>query len=308
MRILGMVGLASLAAFAAACGSSGDSFEKDHPPPPGGVQLVTPTFTVPKGTEVFECFRVPYDVKEDLYVQSSAAWQATGGHHTMLYYSVGTAMYKDAPHTCDSTDMLDVRFIGVGTAAGGGITMPPGVVLKIPAGVKIYAQSHYLNATEKDLTAKDLINLELIPQSKVQNVAGAWTEIQTGLQVPPNDTASAVVSCSPPVEMTVPWLIPHMHEFGQHFNIELTSDGKTSTLYDSDWVATLRDHFPLVTFDQQPLKLKPSDIVKTTCTWKNTTSAPLLWPREMCAMFMIYYPSTDGALWACDHDGANFRP
>jgi hypothetical protein len=306
------IGVASvLFASAVGCGGGGQSTNtkiiQAPAPPAGGVQLISPTFTVPRGSEVFECMRIPYDSSQEVYVQSSKAWQMQGGHHSMLYYSTGTVTYKDEPHICDSTDMLDVRFIGVGTASGGGITMPDGVVLRIPAGVKVYAQSHYLNATEKDIVAQDAINLELVPKDKVQKIAGAWTEINTSLKVPAGETASVSVACSPPSDINVPWLIPHMHEFGQHFKVELTSGGSTRTLYDSDWMETLRDHFPFVDFDPH-LALGSKDVIKTTCTWNNTSNQTLLWPREMCATFMVYYPSPDGALWACDHGGSNFRP
>jgi len=277
------------------------------PPKEGGAQLVTPAFTVPSGAEIFECMRVPFEIKEDLYVQSSAAWQAPGGHHMLIYYSEGSVVYKDEPHACDGTDMLDVRLIGVGGADGVGIAMPPGVTLKIPAGAKIYGQSHYVNTTSKDITAKDTINLELLPFEKVENVAGTWAEINSTFELKPHETSTVSVTCSPPEAGKVPWIIPHMHEYGKHITIEHIVDNVTNVLYDSDWGEALREHFPLTMFAEH-LSIKPTDKFRTTCTWDNTTPGSILWPKEMCVAFMAYYPSSSGALWACDADGSNFTP
>jgi len=77
----------------------------------------------------------------------------------------------------------------------------------------------------------------------------------------------------------------------------------TRTLYDSAWDPQFRDHFPLVNFDP-PLELTPADRLVTTCTWNNTETDTIIFPREMCATFMPYWPS-DGSFWVCDETGTN---
>jgi hypothetical protein len=79
-----------LFAFALVMGCGGESGSKVEilpdgveEPPPGGVQIVSPTFEVAATTEVFMCMRIPFEVTGDLYVQASKAWQVTGGHHAM---------------------------------------------------------------------------------------------------------------------------------------------------------------------------------------------------------------------------------
>ncbi len=295
---------------AAACGGeSGPDLVRDDIPdaPTDGVRLVSPTFTVGAGKEVFMCMRLPFEVKDDLYVNSSEAYQVTGGHHSMLFYSDKSPDGGDAPHECDDGDMGDIRFIGVGTADGVGITLPDGIAMKIPKGSKIYTQSHYLNATDEEVLAQDVVDLHTIALNDVSQIAGAFTEVDLGLSLPPQQVTTRVMDCTAPMAMTVPWMIPHMHELGMQFKIELVKGDTAQTLYDTAWSETLRDHFPFVTFDQQ-LQLQPTDHIRTTCTWNNNTDVERLFPNEMCATFMPFYPSPDGALLACDEHGNHFRP
>jgi hypothetical protein len=280
------------------------------PKPQNGVQIVSPKFTVEAGSEVFLCMRLPYEIKETLHVQSSVAYQAHGGHHSMLYYLPADFSAEETPHECQGDEMGrgGLRFVGVGTADGGGIELPPGITLEIPAGTKLFTQSHYLNTTTKPIVGQDAINLELIDASEVVEKAGAFTQVDLGFEIPAGEPLTRTVECTSPVEAKVPFMLPHMHEFGTHISVDLVrSDGTTQAIYSSDWDVALRDDFPIVDFTEH-LQLVPTDKLITSCTWNNTGSVPLLFPREMCATFMIFYPSVDGAMLACDETGRHFRP
>jgi hypothetical protein len=251
--------------------------------------------------------RVPHEITQDLYVQASASYQARGGHHTMLYYVEGTTPFRDDPHECTPEDMGNVRFVGVGTADGVGITLAPGMALRIPRGARLYVQSHYVNSGTAALAARDYINLELLPRERVERIAGAFTEVDLGLDLPARTRTRRVIDCTFPAEMNIPWAIPHMHEYGAHFRLELVSGTNTRVLYDSDWTAALRDHFPVVNFPQE-LHVTPQDHLRTICDFNNTTTHRMLWPEEMCATFLVFHPSNNGALLACDSRDGHFQP
>ena len=122
------VAFAPVFALAVACGSSnrdGGSEPDvllDVPKPTNGVQLVSPKFNVPASSEVFYCMRIPFEVKETMHVQRSNAWQTNGGHHSMLYYLPADEPAREDPHECAGDEMgkQGLRFVGVGTADGGG--------------------------------------------------------------------------------------------------------------------------------------------------------------------------------------------
>lgn len=300
-------------------GCNGTETETQAPPddgiifdvPPLGadsVRLVSPTFSVDAGTESFICMRIPFEVKEDIFVNASTAYQPEGGHHSMLYYAPpGQEPPNDAPHECTDADMGNIRFIGVGTADGVGIALPEGKALTIPKGSTIYTQSHYLNTTDKPIDAQDVVDLRLLAADEVVERAGAFTEVDLGLELAAGTETTRQIDCTAPLDMEVPWMIPHMHEWGYHFKIEVIVGDVPKTVYETDWSETLRDHFPVVQFDP-PLHLTPEDHIRTTCVWHNTEPNALLFPAEMCATFMPFYPSPDGALLACDEKGQHFNP
>jgi hypothetical protein len=304
-----------LAACLAACGQSGGDDGSDilvpnlPDPPTDGVRLVSPIFKVPPGDEKFMCMRIAFDVPEDMYVKKSTIYQMEGGHHVMVVYMPPGSPVEDAPHECGDADMGNMRLIGVGTAAGRGITLPDGVAMKIPAGSRIFTQSHYLNLTDGEITAQDVIDLHMVPADKVENLAGSFTEVDLTFDIPAHASLTRVIDCHVPVDMTVPYMLPHMHEWGTHDTIEVIhgDTGATDMIYDDDWSKALRDDFPLANLDPF-MHLTPADRIRTTCTWRNDTDNDLLFPREMCATFMPYYPSSDGHMIACDQDGTVFNP
>src|SRR5688572_8279052 len=100
-------------------------------------------------------------------------------------------------------------------------------------------------------------------------------------------------------------MFAHMHELGAQATIELIRDGETQVLYDEPWDPAFRDHFPFVTFDP-PLQLRATDRLRTTCTWENPEAETVLFPKEMCATFMPYYPA-DGEFWICSERGMNVQ-
>ncbi len=309
MRSLALCGIALVGLLGCGGGSSGPQLLRDDipEPPEGGVQLVGPIFEVPAQTEAFYCMRVPFESDEPMYVIQSASYQVSGGHHVMLWYSDTSPPSGDAPHECDDGDMGNLRLIGVGSAEGGGIATPDGIAMKIPAGVKIYTQSHYLNLGDSAMQAQDVTNLTLIPESAVEQLAGSFTQVDLTLDLAPGQETTRTVDCTAPMDMAVPWMLPHMHELGVHFTLELLRGDQVTTLYDETWDPSFRDHFPIVDFDPH-LQLSTSDRLRTTCTWQNDGLERRLFPSEMCATFMLFYPSPDGTMWACDETGDHFQP
>jgi hypothetical protein len=301
-----------LAAPLAACTGGDDDDGSDllfevPDPPAGGIQIATPPFTVPGSSEVFMCMRIPYEVTEDLYIQSLTGYQAEGGHHSLIYYVDENSPNEEAPHECNELDMADLRFVGVGTGYGHGIAMPPGKVLRVPAGKRIFVQSHYLNLEAEERLVQDVLNIELTPAEQVDQVLGSYANVDLTFELPPNQETTRTIECSPPTEITVPWMLPHMHEWGSQFKLEVEfAEGGTQVVFDDGWDAALRDDFPILDFEPH-LTIGPDDVIRTTCTWQNTEAQTMLFPKEMCATFMVYYPSATGSMMVCDESGDNFE-
>ncbi len=286
-----------------------DKLRDDIPDPaPGGAQLVTPQFTIPAGQEVFMCMKVPYAVSQDMFVQAGHIFQMVNGHHTLLFYANDSTGVDPEPHRCDGFDMTDVRIVTTGTANGTGVATPPGIVLQVPKGVELWVQSHYINATDQDAQAQDVINLDLVPQDQVEEIASTFAQTDLTFTLPPQQETTKSMDCEVHQEMTIPWLLPHMHEWGTHFSVGLYRQQETTPFWswDGDWYAGARNDFPIQKFDDY-ITLQPGDHVKTTCTWFNTKDTAMLFPQEMCVTFFPFFPG-DGSLIACDESGNSFEP
>jgi hypothetical protein len=298
----------------AACGSEAEELLVDAPPPPpGGMQLVSPRFTVPAASERFMCMEIPFDTDREIFVRQSTVHQSPGGHHMLVFFvqdgdDAGGAGSISTPRECRGEDMGSggLRILGAGSSAGSGIALPPGVAFRVPPGVRVVSQSHYLNLTSEPIEVQDAINLELVPADEVASLAGAFAQVDLGLELPAREITTREMSCQLPLDgMRVPWLLPHMHEFGSHKRVELRRDGQDPLiLWEGDWEESLRDHFPIVDLDD--MEMNRSDVLHTECTWDNTTDGPMLFPTEMCATFMVFHPSDEGALHVCDDAGNEF--
>jgi hypothetical protein len=66
-------------------------------------------------------------------------------------------------------------------------------------------------------------------------------------------------------------------------------------IYNVDpWNAAYRDRPPL--FEpgfENPLRLAPGDVIRTTCNWRSTANVDLGFPAEMCASVLWIYPATE---------------
>jgi hypothetical protein len=301
-----------LAGSLGACSSAGgeELLIDAPPPPPGGMQLVSPRFTIPAASEVFMCMEVAFDTDRDIYVRSSTVHQSPGGHHMLVFFEQADSLSGGipSPRPCRGDDMGSggLRILGVGTAAGRGIELPAGVAFRVPPGVRVISQSHYLNLSSESVEVQDAINLELIPPDEVASLAGAFAQADLGLELPPREETTRTMECQLPMDgIRVPWLVPHMHEMGSYKKVELLRDGQDPVvLWEGDWEESLRDHFPVVDLDD--MEMDRSDVLRTECTWNNATDDFVLFPTEMCVSFLVFHPSPEGALHVCDDAGNEF--
>jgi hypothetical protein len=291
-----------------ACGDEGatddppDGLVDAPPPPPGGVQLVGTPFTVPAASEVFFCMEIAAEIASDLFVSESKVYQVEGGHHVIVFYSEATHPVDPEPHPCGDLDMVDIRLVGTGSGYGAGVELPPGKALKIPRGARLFFQSHYLNTADHELRVQDVVNLGTIPESEVTDNVGSFAHVDLGFSLPPGQETTRTMRCEIPWEMHPTNLFPHMHEWGHHFLARIERASETVPIFDVDWESAFRDDFPEYD-DVDSLVFQQGDILETTCTWRNTEPETLLFPREMCVTFFLFYPSPDGALLACDENG-----
>jgi hypothetical protein len=150
--------------------------------------------------------------------------------------------------------------------------------------------------------------LTLIAEADVTQIASTFAHVDLTFSLPALQQTTRSMECAVPREMTIPWLLPHMHEWGEHFKLELLRKDATEPfwMYEGEWFTGARNDFPIQELEEF-ITLQPGDVIRTTCTWNNTEDTALLWPREMCVTFFPFFPG-DGALLACDESGETFEP
>jgi hypothetical protein len=231
-------------------------------------------------------------------VKSSQVFQSQTGHHVVLYY---TTDYKPpgTQRECTDDDMSSFRF-AVGAGEGHDVTAPGNLVFRLPKGAQLVANHHYLNATPNTIDAQSAFNLIYATPSPSNVPSGALVMSDSGMKLPVGPS-QLNIHCSLTHDMSLWQLLPHMHAWGTHIKIDLTSGTTKQNLFDLDWDASYTFHPPLITKDPSaPFLLKTGDTVDVNCQWNNTTSGPMTFGMEMCVMFGQTVDTDQLGNLACD--------
>ena len=259
----------------------------------------TGSFQVPPG-DVFECFYSGVITDREFAVAAASADQSQGGHHVTLYYT--SLIKEEQHHPCDPAEMADWRMIG-----GGGdeaedlvtkLRMPEGYAIRVPAGVQLVLQAHYINLGE-EFTANDQAAIELVPAESIESYVNQFVFNDAGFVVPPHEEFESISTCTVPEEVQIIRLLGHMHEWGSYYKLEEidAAEEPLSTIIDIDWDPVYASDPDVLQFEpSQPMVLAQGTRLRQTCRWFNDTADPILFPREMCVAFGLYYPD-DGEIF-----------
>ena len=246
--------------------------------------------------DAFECFYTDVITDRELAVRGAAGEQLSGGHHITIYY---TELVKDPQHhPCDSAEMAEWRMIGGGgdeaEAAVTKLRMPEGLAIRVPAGAQIVLQSHYINLGDP-FTANDTASLELVPTSSVGGYVNQFVFNDVGFAVPPHASHQSISICTAPIDVAVIRLLGHMHEWGTYYKLERLDDAgqAVETIIEKDWEPVFTSDPDILTFDpDDPMRIDAGTRLRQTCRWFNDTADPILFPREMCLAYGLYFPDS----------------
>jgi hypothetical protein len=292
-RQLGSVALAvALAAGSASwlgCGESTGmpteaTLVKTDPVPQNGMQIILPVVKDLMPGESYEmCTWTDKILETDLDVKSSTGYQSSGGHHVVLFYTT-----KQQPpgttRVCTDDDMATFRF-AVGTGEGLTNVAPGDLAFHLPKGAQLVANHHYINASPTALSAQSAMNIEFVAPGQKSTRSGSIAFVDSDLVVPPG-ISSRDISCTLTRDTKLWMLLPHMHRWGKHIDIEHVSSGQKKRLISLDWREEYEFHAPEMRSDlASPFVLKKGDQINTHCEWNNNTGKPLPFGLEMCVTF-----------------------
>lgn len=267
--------------------------------PSNFLQFETGTFDVGPG-DVFECFYLDAFAEEDLAIVGSTGTQGKGGHHIVAYW---TDVFRDPQHhACIDEEMTTWHQIA-GSAGDGGevVGLPDGLAIKVPAGMQLVLQAHYINTSGEVQSVNDSVTLEKADPSDIVAYANYYVTNDDQFQVNPNAAGQSVSTCTLDRDLDVVTLLGHMHEEGKSYRLEIVDDQDQplEVLYEHAWEPSFTSHPPVDYWPADaPLHLPKGTRLRQTCDWQNTTADPLIFPREMCLAFMYYFP--DQGELVCD--------
>jgi hypothetical protein len=277
------------------------------PVPAGFVRYMTPPLAgIAPGGDVLACqwLSDPLTADEDVLAVRGA--QSKLGHHVVLYATMD-AEAVGTTRPCTSADMAEMRFLGfvageAGPSSAG--VLPDGVVVRVPAGMALLANVHFVNASRAPIDGQAAIDVRLADADPSRTTAGFFVNTTLKLDVKPMQRATSDVVCKAPRDLPMLLMANHMHGAGTSASTEVIhADGSSDALVvDPAW-STEQEFDPAWTRWPlaSPFLIRAGETVHTRCTWENATGTELEFPDEMCAGLGFFLG--DGSQVACV-DGA----
>lgn len=245
------------------------------------VDLMTPEFEVPPGTEKQFCYYIDYP-DDSRFVRYMSSLQGNYGHHVILLRATEPKPSGTFEDCTEARDMSKLRIHIFPSQE-----LPEGYGIELPEGAQYVIQSHYVNATDTPLLARDVMRVEKTDPASITTWVSVFGSVSLNATAQPGESAVSY-DCEVPEDAELLMVGGHMHEHGSRYEISMgTEEEGFETVYLVDpWRPEFRDAPPVEQLYSSPLPLPAGTIVRSTCEWRNTLSRPLEFPEEMCANFM----------------------
>jgi hypothetical protein len=245
-------------------------------PPTGWQPLITKSWSLAAGTENTSDIALT-TLESDYYIGGIRPIDPPGTHHTVLAQGVPG---------------LGVNIIyasGVGTNE---LVFPPGVGLRLSAGMLLGLQLHVFNTSDDPMEGTSGIEILHVDPTSITEEADLLLAGPTELSIAPGPV-TITGTCTVNERQTLFALFPHMHQLGTHFRTTLTIGGTDRVIHDAPYSFSEQAFLPV-----DPVVLEPGDRITTECTWDNTTSQTVTWGEssttEMCFSILYRFPTIDG--------------
>jgi hypothetical protein len=266
------------------------------PAPADGFQIVTTTFTLNPGQEVFNCFHAQTPNTATFPVGEWDAQMSAGSHHFILYRADG-----------DTTAANTLVNFGC-TAGFGGSTwlytqgsprshllFPDGVAMELTAGERVTFDMHYINTGTDMIHAQIALNVNHVKSAMYQK-ADAQVSFNTQIAIPPNGMQTVGGDCPPVAGASYFIMQTHTHKRGilAVINRKLASGMLGEELVrTTNWdnpQAHVWQSAPFLTFQQ-------GESFHYSCTYQNdraslVTVGTSAENNEMCMAEAYFFPAS----------------
>jgi len=239
MRQLCVLSAILISATLAACGGGDNPAGDDVVAPDGGLeqpdygfQIVTPTLTVPAGTETTKCFYTTLDITDDVGVKQWISEMTYGCHHLIVYFT-DTALAADGTvDDCQASNSGIPVWTYAAQTEHQQLDMPTDVGITVKAHQHLYVQTHYLNAGLEDLDVHATINGNAYEPGYSYTPAAPYITYNTQIDLDPGETATFGGTCAVPSNAQFFTLSTHAHRRATHTQVQ---DGTPVVFESDDW-------------------------------------------------------------------------
>jgi len=267
-------------------------------------RIELPTLEIPPGTERFLCYYGTYEGPDSGVVGMNPQLEEDFLHHSLIKNAIFDEQEPGTLRDCtaveDQWPPTPVLFDALNGAIDESVpSLPEGIAFRLSSGLRWMVDTHYINTTSEPLCIENNFELELVPDAEVENYASAFALDMGAFSLPANQEVTLEFDCAWPVDLTLLSIAGHMHGYGKEFEILFNSGSGFETIYRvEDWEPEYGSQSPMTLFSPDGLPVAAGSVVRTRCTWDNTTDGPLSFPNEMCTTFGAAYPLSE-ALY-CD--------
>jgi hypothetical protein len=290
--IFHLIAVVAAALCATACGNQvsftpGATGEPDTHVDPGKptlgpyVPLITADWSLSPGQEGYIC--ATKTITETLYIGAIRPIASVGTHHIVVS-NIFTMEPDDPGSPCGAT-FGDFYAAGLGTSE---LLLPPGVGLVAQAGQQLSLNLHLFNTSSDVMSATSGVEVRLLDASAVEHEASITFKGPLQFEIPAGAKHTATDETSFGADVTLVAIFPHMHKLGSHFTAEVVRSDGTIAIWDEQFQFESQEFSAI-----DPLTVKTNDILRTTCTWENTTTQTVFWGEssdaEMCFTILMKY-------------------
>ena len=113
-----------------------------------------------------------------------------------------------------------------------------------------------------------------------------FVNLNVGFNLPPSTPTDSSKDCVAQSDVKLIMVSNHMHEFGKKATTSVLrkDTGAVEVLRDDpSWTTDMVNNPTFSRWDAtNPFVLHTGDTIRTSCSWLNTTSSAIMFPREMC--------------------------
>jgi hypothetical protein len=272
------------------------------PPAAGyGIQMTIPTFDIAPNFEREIFLRKAVGNGQDMYINRFEVSMRPSSHHFLAYSFRNTNLIppsdvvRDLRNADNTLNPLTALYMSNHVYLLGSPTpytnyaFPEGMALKIPAGMTLDLNAHYVNRTTATIKGEVQLNLYTTTVTPTTKLVQTIDFGNNSISLPAGQRTTLTKSFTFDKPVKILTLVSHNHKLGEKFVIKIkggTRDGEivyTST----DW-----EHPETITY-KTPIALKKGEGLTSEITYNNTTSKTVSFgltsEDEMGIIFGYYY-------------------